>query len=197
MKQFILLLFVTLTTFNGFAQTKSEQETIKNTFFGFLKYYQEHEEQFQSFQLYKGSGEDGMPPYHIQWDEAEKYFNFLRKNVPFVGESYIERERAHFKYADSCFKVFLDEEMPIGFDYDRWAGGQESIEITYVIYTDTANKHEIIIKGDKAIFKIGFMLSDEEVVSDWNFVPFKKENGIWKMADNIYPFSESNLSYLD
>lgn len=44
--------------------------------------------------------------------------------MPYVGEAYIKAEREHFKYADSCFKANPEDEIAAGFDFDRWAGGQ-------------------------------------------------------------------------
>ena len=182
---FILLLF----TLPVFAQLNAEQAAIKKIFFDFLGFYKKNEVKFNSFKLYKGTGKESNPPYHIQWKEAEKYFAWLRKEVPYVGEAYINAEREHFKYADSAFKEFPQEEIPIGFDYDRWAGGQESIEYTYTWYTSAKNKFIVIITGNTAILKIGTALWDGAGEKDrnWSIVPFVKENGKWKMADNIYP----------
>ena len=182
---FIVLLF----TLPVFAQLNAEQAGIKKIFFDFLRFYKKNEVKFNSFKLYKGTGKENNPPYHIQWKEAEKYFAWLRKEVPYVGEAYINAEREHFKYADSAFKEFPQEEIPVGFDYDRWAGGQESIEYTYTWYTSAKNKFIVIITGNAAILKIGTALWDGAGEKDrnWSIVPFVKEKGKWKMADNIYP----------
>jgi hypothetical protein len=153
-------------------QLSPEQQTIKQTFFSFLKFYQQHETEFNKFRLYKGKGKNDEPPYHIQWSEAEKYFAYLRKNVPYVGEAYIESERRHFKESEKAFKEFPDEEMPSGFDYDRWAGGQEDIDYTI--------KSELRIGGE--LWK-----GAKEEDRAWSVVPFVKEKGKWKMADNVYP----------
>ena len=182
---FIVLLF----TLPVFAQLNAEQAGIKKIFFDFLGFYKKNEVKFNSFKLYKGTGKENNPPYHIQWREAEKYFAWLRKEVPYVGEAYINAEREHFKYADSAFKEFPQEEIPVGFDYDRWAGGQESIEYTYTWYTSAKNKYIVTITGNKAVLKIGAELWDGAPEKDrnWSIVPFVKEKGKWKMADNIYP----------
>lgn len=182
---FILLLF----TLPVVAQLNAEQTAIKKVFFDFLRFYKKNEAKFNSFKLYKGTGKENDPPYHIQWKEAEKYFAWLRKEVSYVGEAYINAERGHFKYADSAFKEFPQEEIPIGFDYDRWAGGQESIEYTYTWYTAATNKYIVTITGNKAVLKIGAELWDGAAEKDrnWSIVPFTKEKGKWKMADNIYP----------
>lgn len=171
------------------AQLSAEQQQIKQTFFSFLKFYQRNEKTFNSFRLYRGIGKDNAPPYHIQWKEAERYFAWLRKSVPYVGEAYIRAERGYFTYYDSCFKADPDEEMPVGFDYDRWAGGQESIQYTIQWYLSEKNTFTVTINGDDALLRIGSSSdpADPKAVIYWSEVPFKKEKGKWKMADNVYP----------
>ena len=189
MKTFISFISFLILSLIGNAQLSKEQESIKKTFFDFLRFYQKNEVKFNSFRLYKGTGAENSPPYKIQWKEAERYFSYLRTSVPFVGEAYIKAERAHFKYNDSCFKADPSEEMPAGFDYDRWAGGQESIDYTIKWYTSPHNTYEVIINGDKALLRIGSELWEGATEKDrsWSTVPFVKEKGKWKMADNIYP----------
>lgn len=187
MKKTLPLLFL-LISLAGFGQLSTEQKQIKQTFFSFLKFYQKNEAVFNRFDLYQGTGTEDGPPYHINWKEAEKYFAYLRKNVPFVGEAYIKAEREHFKFSDSCFKDDPAEELPAGFDYDRWAGGQESIDYTIKWYTSPKNTYEVIITGNKARLRIGSELNpgDKPVDRIWSFVPFVREKGKWKMADNVY-----------
>jgi len=190
MKKIILVAYASLSCILLNAQLNQEQKNIRQVFFNFLNFYQKNEIKFNSFRLYKGTGKDNSPPYKVQWKEVEKYFSYLRTSVPFVGEAYIKSERNHFKYSDSCFKADPAEEIAIGFDYDRWAGGQESIYYTIKWYTSPKNKYEVIIDGNKAELKIGAELGegDEEKERSWSIVPFVKEKGKWKMADNIYPF---------
>lgn len=187
---FTLLLF----TFPAFAQLNAEQAVIKKVFFDFLGFYKKNEAKFNSFKLYKGKGKNNNPPYRIQWTEAEKYFTYLRNSVPYVGEAYINAERTHFKFSDSCFKADPEDELPAGFDFDRWAGGQESIEYTYKWYTSAKNKYRVMINGNKAVLKIGAELiaGATEKERTWSVVPFVKENGKWKMADNVYPADDGN-----
>ena len=189
-KIFFPLLFIALSLI-GNSQLIKEQAAVKKIFFDFLKFYQKNEKKFNSFHLYKGNGKENNPPYRIQWKEAKRYFTWLRTNVHYVGEEYIRNERKHFRYSDSCFKADPDEEIPAGFDYDRWAGGQEDIAYTMKWYMDPNNKYEVIITGNKALLRIG-ALGDgaEEKNRDWSIVPFVKEKGKWKMADNIYPADE-------
>lgn len=189
MKKIFPLLFVLFSSLPVFSQLTKEQQQIKQTFFSFLKFYQKNENAFGRFDLYQGTGPEDGPPYKINWKETEKYFAYLRKYVPYVGEAYIKAEKAHFQFSDSCFKDDPAEEMPVGFDYDRWAGGQESIDYTIKWYTSPKNKYEIIITGNKALLRIGSELypGDKPENRSWSVVPFVKEKGKWKMADNVYP----------
>jgi len=192
MKKYILLLLLATYGFNSFAQLNKEQEAIKKTFFDFLKFYQKNETKFNQFRLYKGTGKEDNPPFKVLWTEVEKYFAYLRKSVPYVGEAYIKAERAHFKFSDSCFKADKEEIMPVGFDYDRWAGGQETIDYTIQWYTSPKNIYQVIITGNTAILKIGSELWEGATEADrsWSFIPFAKEKGKWKMADNVYPMDD-------
>jgi hypothetical protein len=193
MKRTTLFICLLLAGFVLRAQLNPEQEKIRQTFFRFLAFYEKNEKRF-NFNLYRGTGPDNAPPYRVNWKEAERYFAFLRREVPMVGEAYIKAERAHFKFSDSCFKTDPEEEMPVGFDYDRWAGGQESIEYTRPYYTSKDNIYQVTITGNKAVLRIGGPLGEGQTEKDrdWSFVPFVKEKGIWKMADNVYPEFDSD-----
>lgn len=192
MKKIVVFLLAVISGFSSYAQLNAEQSAIKKTFFDFLKFYQKNEAKFQAFRLYKGTGKNDDPPFKVQWTEVNKYFAFLRKSVPYVGEAYIKAEKEHFRFSDSCFKADPEEIMPVGFDYDRWAGGQETIDYTIKWYTSPKNKYEVIINGNTAILKIGSELWEGATEADrsWSFVPFTKEKGKWKMADNVYPMDE-------
>lgn len=185
MKKIFLLLTGIFFSFSLFAQLSQEELQIKKTFDDFLDFYQKNESQFQSFNLYEGLGKDGDNPYQINWQEVDKYFDFLRNQVPYVGERYIEVERKHFKEADSMFKLYPDEIMPFGFDYDRYINGQEAPEIVIPFLTSPDNIYEVKIKGNRALLKIGVKSSQEDESIDWSIVPFVKENNQWKMAGNV------------
>src|ERR1700743_2877956 len=106
MKRIITCFTLLLFTLPALAQLNAEQASIKKVFFDFLAFYKKNEAKFHSFKLYIGKGKDYNPPYHIQWKEAERYFAYLRKEVPYVGEAYIKAERLHFKQSDSSFKEY-------------------------------------------------------------------------------------------
>ncbi len=194
MKKNITWLLFLLFSVSAHAQLTPEQSVIKKIFFDFLKFYKSNEAKFHSFQLYKGTGKENNPPFKMQWKETEKYFTYLRKQVPYVGEAYIKAEMGHFKFADSCFKADPQDEIAAGFDYDRWGGGQESIQYMYKWYTSAKNKYKVTITKNTAVLKIGseLMAGAAEKERSWSAVPFVKEKGKWKMADNIYPVDEGN-----
>lgn len=191
MKRIFLTLLICGIAFNSSAQKlTAEQAGIKKTFFDFLLFYKKNEKKFNSFKLYSGTGKEGNPPYRINWKTGvQQYFNYLRKNVPYVGEAYIKAETQHFKNAEQSFKEYPEEEIVMGFDFDRWAGGQESISYTYGWYTSPKNTYQVKIRGNKATLRIGTPsgVKDKSSQKFWAFVPFVKEKGKWKMADNVYP----------
>lgn len=192
MKKILLLTIFIISTccisING-QKLSPDQQKIKKTFFDFLHFYQKNVKKFNSFTLYKGTGQENNPPYKIQWKEAEKYFTFLRTKVPYVSKEYIDNERKYFKYYDSCFKADPEEEIAAGFDFDRWAGGQDDVEYLVKWHTSLKNKYSVAISGNRALLKIGSPLWEKTANPEysWSIVPFKKEKGIWKMTDNIYP----------
>lgn len=176
------------------AQLNQEQQVVKKVFFDFLQYYQHNEKKFNSFQLHQGTGKEDAPPYHIVWKEVERYANFLRKSVPFVGEQYIANEKNDFKFYDSCYKADPLDEMPVGFDFDRWGGGQESVEYLVKWHTGKDNMYQVIINGDHAELRIGSPLwkGSQEKDRIWSKVPFEKEKGRWVMTSNVESMDNGN-----
>lgn len=191
MKRIFLAWMLCSMIFTAAAQQLTpEQAGIKKTFFGFLSFYKKNEKKFNSFKLYSGTGKQNNPPYRINWTTGvQQYFTYLRRYVPYVGNAYIEAEMRHFKNAEMNFKKYPEEEIVAGFDFDRWAGGQESISYTYKWYTSPKNIYQVNITGNKAVLRIGSPQDTGDSASEtfWAFVPFVKEKGKWKMADNIYP----------
>lgn len=193
----LLIAFILLwCSSSSFSQLSAEQKAVKKTFTDFLQFYLQNVKTFNSFELYKGTGKEDAPPYHIQWKEVERYFAFLRTRVPYISEAYIRSERNDFKFYDSCYKANPEEEIPVGFDFDRWAGGQEEASYLVKWYTDPKNKYEVKITGNKAILRIGSVLWDgaTEENRSWSYVLMIKEKGRWKMASNISPEMEDTGS---
>lgn len=176
------------------AQLNQEQQAIKKIFFDFLHYYEHNEKKFNSFELHKGTGKEDAPPYHIQWKEVERYANFLRKSVPFVGETYITNEKNDFNFYDSCYKADPLDEMPVGFDFDRWGGGQESVEYLVKWLTGKDNIYQVTVNNNTAELRIGSPLwkGSQEKDRIWSKVPFVKEKGHWVMASNVESIDNGN-----
>ncbi|MBK6938066.1 MAG: hypothetical protein IPH18_15195 [Chitinophagaceae bacterium] len=199
MKKLLISVFVFLVVNNLiFGQLNPQEKAVKKVFFDFLDFYKRNVKVFNSFDLWKGTGKEETPPYHIQWKEAERYFKFLRTKVRYVGEAYIAAERNDFRFYDSCYKADPDEEIVVGFDFDRWAGGQDSPDYLIKWHTDPKNIYEVKITGNSAILRIGSPLQWEGATEGdriWHIIPFRKEIGKWKMAANISPeFSENEES---
>lgn len=184
MKKITLSIVLALLFLNGYSQLSTEEQKIKKVFFDFLHFYQQHEKKFNSFELYKGVGKaNDAPPFHMQWKEVDRYILYLQKHVPFVGLAYIENEKKDFQFSDSCFKADPEEQLPIGFDFDRWGGGQETADYLVKWYTNKKNHFEVKINGNNAELRIGTQLSKEEM--SWSAVRFVKEKGKWVMSENI------------
>lgn len=192
MKKLLFLAWLLINTVASFAQLSKEQNEIKDIFFDFLNFYEKNEEKFNGFQLYKGSGTDNRAPYHINWEGVEAYFNFLKQEVPFVGDVYIEQERKAFINVDSNFIVYQDDDIPIGFEYDRWTNAQEEPKGVIAYLKSPKNTIEVNIDGDKAVLLIGSRDFGDENPNAllWQYVPFEKENNKWKMANNLHFISE-------
>jgi hypothetical protein len=171
-KLILSLAFIFCASATPAQKLTAEQAGIKKTFFNFLLFYKKNEKKFNSFDLYSGTGKEQSPPYRINWKTGvQQYFNYLRKNVPYVGEAYIKAETKHFKDAEQSFREYPDEEIVSGFDYDRWAGGQESIEYTYKWYTSSKNTYQVSIAGNKATLRIGSPQEGSTTEKFWAFVP--------------------------
>lgn len=184
-KVFLFLLFITSISRSN-AQLTKEQDSIKNIFFDFIKFYQKNEKKFNSFQLYKGAGEKNNPPYHVQWKEVDRYFAWLRTDVPYVGEEYIKNEQWYFKYVDSCLKSDFKNDISVYFGFDRWTELQKDVSDTLKWYFDPNTKYEVEISADKAMIRIESpgIWEKYHCISGLLLVPFIKEKDTWKIAEN-------------
>ena len=187
MKNIFLIICVVLST-ESHAQPnylmRAKETIIKNSYFNFLTNYLKNEKKLESFKILKYTGSEFEPPYRIDFTEAEKYFIALRKLVPDVGESYIEKEKADYKRCDSIFKIDTTSDSPEGFDYVRWTGSQENSIDMVKMFTSKKNKYLVVINKEKALLEINVAY---EKGFDLYYVPFKKEKNKWKVAGNISP----------
>jgi hypothetical protein len=107
--------------------TAAEKAAITRTTKSFYSWYKTHASEFNSFNLYrnKKSAKIDGPPYMIDWKAVERFFTYIRTKVPQLGEAFIENERKDYKESQKNFDEDPEEEIAIGFDFDRIIGGQD------------------------------------------------------------------------
>jgi hypothetical protein len=178
---FLFVIFV-----SGQTTTAKDSAQIKTTITNFYKWYTNNFKKFQAFKLYRGRGGEEAPPYRIDWKETERYFNYLRKDVPYVGESFIASEKEYFRSADSTFRKNPADEIPAGFDYDRFTRSQEDPKWFWRELIKKGVIHWVVkVHG---ITATAMIYESEGVLSEkrgwWKFfcVEMKKEKGMWKIA---------------
>ena len=181
MKKLLFLLISSFAFSASQAQTLSaEQQAVKKVVVDFYKWYAANDAKLYNFKLYKGKVVKDAPPYIIDWKVAEKYFNYVRKNVTWLGQAFIINERKFLKQCQQNFNKYPEEEMPMGFDYDRFTDTQEDAKYTLDEYI--LNKKmtwQINIKNAVAIVFINVKNKDRSKVE------LVKENGTWKISKCI------------
>lgn len=128
----LLFLFCFLLAVKGVAAQKKEapdSAQIKATVIHFYKWYNLNRKKPAAFKLYKGKEKANSPPYVIDWAEAERYFAYLRKSVPYIGEGFIATEKRRLLESEEAFQKFPEDEVPAGFDYDPFTNSQEDTRI--------------------------------------------------------------------
>jgi hypothetical protein len=189
-----LLLLVGLFVFSTTAMPQkmdSTQTAVKKVYVDFVKWYRNNAEKLDGYELAKGSSvnENGQqPPWIMNWKNVEKYFANIRKKVPWLGETFIANERKFLKTCEKYWKEDPTEEITVGFDFDRFIGGQESPPIIIDNYILAKHvKWKVEIKGDNAtIYYAGKFDKDDNdkpvKIKDGTKVKMKKEKGVWKIA---------------
>jgi hypothetical protein len=171
------------------AQTKtvSERQAIINTVKGFYQWYKNQAADLDKYPLYRGKKKENPdgPPYMIDWKNVEKHFAWIRKNVPWLGETFIENERKFFKESEKYFNENPEEEMPVGFDYDRIIGGQDTP--VWMLPKKPLEKNinwKVNIEGKKAIVEFTFTFKNYEgkMEKGTEQLEMVKEKGVWKIA---------------
>lgn len=154
----------------------------------FYSWYKVHYEEMNNFKLYKGSKENDAPPYTIQWKTVEKYFTFIRTKVPLLGEDFISWHRKDFKRIDEIYQKYPEEEIVIGFDFDRIIGGQEDVAGVIDYSFPKKSKWKVTINGNTAIVTCVFEALDYEtntIVEATSETELKKEKGTWKISRTL------------
>ena len=152
---------------------------IRRVITDFYNWYDKNYAKFQEYDLYSGIKKKDAPPYKINWDEVDKYQQFIRDSVPQLGEEFLARQKHFFEQCDSAFKKDLKDEIPYGFDYDWYTNSQEETKYT----TDRVNANKawsIKIEGDYAKVNIGDSPQDQDSGLQ---IHMKKEKGKWTIAN--------------
>jgi hypothetical protein len=203
MKKIVIILFVSVIGIMACKEKKqvagkdaAEQKTaeivqdpakdsaeIRTVITDFYNWYNKNYSKLQAYKLYSGIKKKDAPPYKINWDEVEKYQQFIRDNVPQLGEEFIANQKHFFQQCDSAFKVDVEDDIPYGFDYDWYTNSQE--ETQYLV--DEVNKSlpwNIRWSGDNAMVEVtGEYTNDGKKTTGTAItIAMKKENGKWKIA---------------
>jgi len=194
MKYFTTLLIATILALASMAQPGKKVNTdsvqIRNTIISFYNWYLKNQAKLNSFELYQGLKVRDEPPYKINWNEAERYFGYIRSSVPQLGEAFIKNQRVFLKQCDSAFKVDLEDEIPYGFDYDWYTNSQE--DPSYLVDEIKKSKRWLIkVEGIAATVEILTEYNAGTEKSETGLICFKmkKETGKWKIAEIGCAFS--------
>lgn len=166
------------------AQDAAKDSTaIRKLITDFYNLYNKNYSTFQAYNLYSSSKKKGMPPYKINWDQVEKYQNFIRTSIPQLGEEFIGNQKRFFRQCDSAFKVDVEDELPYGFDYDWYTNSQEDAQYS----VDEINKPTawlITRSGDYATVEVKgwYDNNGKKALTAFITLTMKKENGQWKIA---------------
>jgi hypothetical protein len=156
---------------------------IRTVITDFYTWYNKNYSKFDNYHLYSGIKKKDTPPYKMNWDEVEKYQQFIRDSVPQLGEEFIKNQKHFFQQCDSAFKVDVEDEIPYGFDYDWYTNSQEDPQ--YLV--DEINKSlpwDSKRAGDHARVDIKTAYDDngKKTTETAITIIMKKENGKWKIA---------------
>ncbi len=149
----------------------------------FYKWYTANSSKVSAFKLYKSKkGKDG-PPYAMNWTVVDSFFSYLRRNAPFLGEGFMKSERKNFKQIDAAFAKYPKDELPAGFDYDRFTDTQESPQWFWQQLNKKSTTWTIIVSGDKANIEVkGKGEANATEPLDLFCGKAVKEGGVWKLA---------------
>ena len=183
---FVLFLFCAFTSFYQKKAVTADELACKTVVVDFYKWYKSNWKKMDAFVLYKGKKKKNTPPYIIDWKAVDRYFSFIRKSVPYFGETFIDNEKKFFKKTQEEFDADPEGEVPAGFDYDRFVGSQEDPKWTIdqvILYPK--NKWEVQINGNSATVLITNMHKDAGAQK--SKVGLTQENGKWKISQCFEP----------
>lgn len=190
-KVFVLFLFAVCYIPLSAQKMDSAQLAVKKVYIDFAKWYRNHSEKIDHYELFRGSDttENGMqPPWIMNWKNVEKYLANLRKKAPWLGAAFVANERKFLKSCERYWKKHPEEDLTVGFDFDRFVGGQESPQVIVdEIILSKKTKWLVEIKGnDAVIYYIHPWETDDNGkplhIKKGTNVQLKKENGEWKIS---------------
>src|ERR1051325_7794636 len=85
---------------------KSDSAEIRTAITSFYNWYNTNWKHIQAFKFYYSTKKKDSPPYKINWKEVERYFAYIRKSVPYLGEEFINQQRTFFTKCDEMFKEY-------------------------------------------------------------------------------------------
>ena len=186
---FVLFLFFASAAISQKKVMSADETASKTTVIDFYKWYKANWKKMNAFVLYKGKKKKDMPPYIIDWKAVDRYFAFIRKSVPYFGETFITHEKRFFKETQQEFDADPEGEVPAGFDYDRFVGSQEDPKYTIdqvILYPK--NKWRVTINENIATVTIADMHKDAG--GQKSKVGLVKENGAWKISECLQPIDQ-------
>jgi hypothetical protein len=154
------------------ADPAKDSASIHDVISSFYIWYNKNNTALMKFNLYDGIKQKDAPPYRINWQEVEKYQQFIRDSIPQLGEQFLTNQKLFFQQCDSAFKKDVKDEIPFGFDYDWYTQSQE--DPSYLL--EEMNKKSTGWKIQ--------VVQDSAAVNAPNdlFITMKKEKGHWTIA---------------
>lgn len=145
---------------------------------GFYNWYNTNYTKLMKYDLYSGIKKEDAPPYKINWNEVEKYQQFIKDSIPQLGNGFLSDQKRFFERCDSAFRKDVEDDIPYGFDYDWYTNSQEDPQYTLELL-NRSEPWNMQIDGDKAEVAIGVT---QEEGSTGLIIQMKKENGKWTIA---------------
>lgn len=159
------------------ADPAKDSAEIRAVVTSFYNWYNTNYTKLMKFDLYSGIKKKEAPPYKINWDQVEKYQQFIHDSIPQLGSAFLANQKHFFEQCDSAFKKDVQDDIPYGFDYDWYTNSQEEVQYTL----DEIKKNNWIITPSGADARVQIGGSKES--NDSGLIIFmKKENDKWTIA---------------
>jgi hypothetical protein len=119
----VLIAVMVCSTINAQQGKPTDSTQIRTTITNFYKWYQKNTTRISGFRLYSETGK--TPPFKINWKEVDRYLGWLKINAPQLGGEFAHNERLFFKECEKEFATQEKDDVPFGFDGDRFTNSQE------------------------------------------------------------------------